>query len=240
MLKNPNLGKVTRVFVTSILCVFVFTAASFIAQQFIENDTVSSLIGYTPLVAMAFLFTFGGLRAGYITGIRGKNLLSGFGRGVKTIAPAIPLIVFVLAITYVLKKGMILDTILYHIYNLIQDFSPVQALLMIMLVVIVIEFFIGSGTAKAFLLMPLILPCKNAQYHRSVYRFGFLSRRRILQCALSDKRNYDYLHRNDKRYIRKVPEMVVEALRGNLCGFCGADMACREDRILLILRKNSK
>ena len=158
VLKNPNLGKATRVFVTSILCVFVFTAASFIAQQFIENDTVSSLIGYTPLVAMAFLFTFGGLRAGYITGIRGKNLLSGFGRGVKTIAPAIPLIVFVLAITYVLKKGMILDTILYHIYNLIQDFSPVQALLMIMLVVIVIEFFIGSGTAKAFLLMPLILP----------------------------------------------------------------------------------
>ena len=156
MLKNPNLGKATRVFVTSILCVFVFTAASFIAQQFIENDTVSSLIGYTPLVAMAFLFTFGGLRAGYITGIRGKNLLSGFGRGVKTIAPAIPLIVFVLAITYVLKKGMILDTILYHIYNLIQDFSPVQALLMIMLVVIVIEFFIGSGTAKAFLLMPMI------------------------------------------------------------------------------------
>lgn len=158
VLKNPNLGKATKVFVTSILCVFIFTAASFIAQQFITNESIASVIGYTPLVAMAILFTFGGLRAGYITGIRGKNLLSGFGRGVKTIAPAIPLIVFVLGITYVLKKGMIIDTILYNIYNLIQGFSPVQALMMIMLVVIVIEFFIGSGTAKAFLLMPLILP----------------------------------------------------------------------------------
>ncbi|MCQ2484995.1 MAG: AbgT family transporter [Clostridia bacterium] len=158
VLKNPNLGKATKVFVTSILCVFIFTAISFIAQQFITNESISSVIGYTPLVAMAILFTFGGLRAGYITGIRGKNLLSGFGRGVKTIAPAIPLIVFVLGITYVLKKGMIIDTILYNIYNLIQSFTPVQALLMIMFVVIIIEFFIGSGTAKAFLLMPLILP----------------------------------------------------------------------------------
>lgn len=158
VLKNPNLGKATKVFVTSILCVFVFTAISFIAQQFITNESISSVIGYTPLVAMAILFTFGGLRAGYITGIRGKNLLGGFGRGVKTIAPAIPLIVFVLGITYVLKKGMIIDTILYNIYNLIQGFTPVQALLMIMFVVIIIEFFIGSGTAKAFLLMPLILP----------------------------------------------------------------------------------
>ena len=158
VLKNPNLGKATKVFVTSILCVFVFTAISFVAQRFITNDTVSTYVGYTPLVAMALLFTFGGMRAGYITGIRGKDLFSGFARGVKTIAPTIPLILFVLGITYVLKKGMILDTILYNIYNLIQGFSPVQALLMIMLVVIIIEFFIGSGTAKAFLLMPLILP----------------------------------------------------------------------------------
>lgn len=158
VLKNPNLGRATRVFVTSILCVFIFTAASFIAQRFITNDSISQIVSYTPLVAMAVLFTFGGMRAGYITGIRGKDLFSGFIRGVKTIAPAIPLIVFVLGITYVLKKGMIIDTILYNIYNLIQDFTPVQALLMIMLVVIIIEFFIGSGTAKAFLLMPLVLP----------------------------------------------------------------------------------
>jgi len=158
VLKNPNLGKATKIFVISILSVFAFTAASFIAQRFVENETISTYLGYTPLVAMALLFTFGGTRAGHIAGIKGKALFNSFVRGVKTIAPAIPLILFVLGITYVLKKGMILDTILYNIYNLIQDFTPVQALLMIMLVVIVIEFFIGSGTAKAFLLMPLILP----------------------------------------------------------------------------------
>lgn len=158
VLKNPNLGKATKAFLVSILCVFAFSAVSFIAQHYIKNDSISTIVGYTPLVAMAILFTVGGLRAGYITGIRGKNLLGGFVRGVKTIAPTIPLIVFVLGITYVLKKGMIIDTILYNIYNLIQDFSPVQAILMILLVVIALEFFIGSGTAKAFLLMPLILP----------------------------------------------------------------------------------
>lgn len=158
VLKNPNLGRATRAFVISILCVFAVTAGSFIAQQFIENEAVATYLGYAPMAAMAILFTYGGLRAGSIAGIRGKKLAKGFGDGAKAIAPCIPLIVFVLAITYILKKGMIIDTILYNIYNLIQDFTPIQALLMIFVIVIVLEFFIGSGTAKAFLLMPLILP----------------------------------------------------------------------------------
>jgi uncharacterized ion transporter superfamily protein YfcC len=158
ILENKNLGKATRVFVSAILGVFGITAACFIARQFIKNEAVSTLLSYAPMAAMAILFTVGGLRAGYVAGIRGKKLAKGFGEGAKAIAPCVPLIIFVLAITYILKKGMIIDTILYKIYNVIQNFTPVEALLMIFAVVIILEFFIGSGTAKAFLLMPLVLP----------------------------------------------------------------------------------
>ena len=63
-----------------------------------------------------------------------------------------------MAITFLMREGKIIDTILYHIYNGISGFGPVAALLMISLVVLVMEFFIGSGTAKAFLIMPLVLP----------------------------------------------------------------------------------
>ncbi|MBP9987921.1 MAG: YfcC family protein [Ruminococcus sp.] len=158
VLDNPNLGKATKTFVVSILCVFVATAVSFIAQQFIKDSSISSIVSYTPMVAMVILFTFGGLKAGSITGMNKKELWKNFSQGAKTIAPCIPLVLFVIAITYILKRGMIIDTILYIIYNLVQGFGPIKALLMIFLIVIILEFFIGSGTAKAFLLMPLVLP----------------------------------------------------------------------------------
>lgn len=158
VLDNPMLPKATKTFVACIFCVIVLTVISFIAQRLIADATIATIVSYTPLFAMAVLFTYGGLRAGHIAGIKGKKLLNGFGEGIKTILPCLPLILFILGITYILNKGMILDTILYYIYETIKDFSPVESLLMITLVVIVIEFFVGSGTAKAFLLMPLILP----------------------------------------------------------------------------------
>ncbi len=158
VLDNPMLPEATKTFVMSISGVVVLTIISFIAQRFIPNPDIASIVSYTPLVAMAVLFTFGGLRAGSIAGIKGKNLLKGFWEGVKTILPCVPLILFILGITYILNKGMIIDTILYYIYEAIKGFSPTQSLLMITAVVIIIEFFVGSGTAKAFLLMPLILP----------------------------------------------------------------------------------
>lgn len=158
VLQNPNLGKATKTFIICILSVFVVTAISFAAQQMVGDATLASYISYIPMVAMIILFTAGGLRAGKISGMNGKELAGNFGAGIKTIAPCIPLILFVLAITYILKRGMIIDTILYNIYNAVQGFGATKSLLIIFAVVIILEFFIGSGTAKAFLLMPLVLP----------------------------------------------------------------------------------
>lgn len=158
VLDNPMLPKATKTFVISISGVIVLTIISFIAQQFIPDADIAQIVSYTPLLAMAVLFTFGGLKAGSIAGIKGKRLLKEFGDGVKTVLPCLPLVLFILGITYILNKGMIIDTILHTIYEAIKGYTPTQALLMVTAVVIIIEFFVGSGTAKAFLLMPLILP----------------------------------------------------------------------------------
>ena len=128
---------------------------------FILLDFVLSLGGLLSLPAMAVLFTAGGLLAGYFTGLRGKELLKSFLQGAKTIAPAIPLIVFVLAISYILNEGKIMHTILFHIYNVMQGLSPFTAILLLFLVIALLEFFIGSGTAKAFLIMPLVAPLSD-------------------------------------------------------------------------------
>lgn len=57
-----------------------------------------------------------------------------------------------------MTEAQILDTILYHSTAWIDSLPGLTAVLFIYLVVMVMDFFISSGSAKAFLLMPLIIP----------------------------------------------------------------------------------
>ena len=157
--ENEQLRLATKRFLTCIALVVVIAVVSFVLQRItaIPFD-VREYISYAPMAGMAILFTIGGLIAGHTAGIRGKNLLRSFLQGAKTIAPVAPLIIFVMAVTFLMREGKITDTILYHIYTGINGFNPAISLLLISLVVLAMEFFIGSGTAKAFLIMPLVLP----------------------------------------------------------------------------------
>ncbi len=121
-------------------------------------DFVLGAEGMVSLPCMAVLFTVGGILAGHFSGLRGKKLLKSFGEGIKTIAPIIPVIVIILSITYILDQGNIIPTILNFVYNLIQGVSPYAAILMLFAFIVILEFFVGSGTAKAFLIMPIVLP----------------------------------------------------------------------------------
>jgi uncharacterized ion transporter superfamily protein YfcC len=124
----------------------------------ITLDFILGVGGTLSMGGIALFFVLGGILAALFTGMRGKALLSGFGQGIKSIAPALPLIVIVISIAYILNTGKIMHTILYHIYNLLQNVSPFGAVLMIFVFIALLEFFIGSGTAKAFLVMPLVIP----------------------------------------------------------------------------------
>lgn len=158
-LNNPALKKATKTFVGCVGGVLLIVAVSFALQKVDAiSDSVKELINYLPLVGMAILFTVGGISAGYIAGIRGKALGGGFLEGVKTIAPCLPMIWAILSITYVLQEGNIIHTILYHVYNLTSSMSKTGALFAIFLFVVALEFIVGSGTAKAFLIMPIVLP----------------------------------------------------------------------------------
>lgn len=151
ILNNAQIRKGTKAFLTCILIDVIF----------IILDFVLSAGGMISLPAMAVLFTTGGLLSGYFTGLRGKKLGLSFLQGAKTIAPAIPLIIFVIAISYVLSEGKIMHTLLYNVNNLMQGLSPYAAILLLFLLIAVLEFFVGSGTAKAFLIIPLIAPLSD-------------------------------------------------------------------------------
>jgi len=157
LLEDKNLRKAAMTFVGCVLGVFAAVAVSFALQGRVP-ESLAGFIGYLPTIAMALLFTIGGLLAGRITGLRGKKLLAAFGQGVKAIAPAIPLLLLVICVTFVLSEGKIIHTILYWVYELMKGLTPAASLLVLFLFVMVLEFFIASGSAKAFLIMPIVLP----------------------------------------------------------------------------------
>ena len=121
-------------------------------------DFVLGTEGGISLPGMALLFTIGGLLAGHFAGFNGKKLAKSFGEGIKTISPIFPIIIIILSITYILDQGNIIPTILNFVYNLLQGVSPYAAILLLFIFIVVLEFFVGSGTAKAFLIMPIVLP----------------------------------------------------------------------------------
>ena len=158
-LHDKNVAKATRVFVISLCCVLAGTLGAFVVSLFSaksENALLETVGSYGSMACMAIFFPVGGLLAGKAAGLRGKKLLGAFGEGVKTILPVVPLIVFILAITYVLDEGMIMHTMLNALSGAMQGLSPYGVILLMFLFIALLEFFIGSGTAKAFLVVPLM------------------------------------------------------------------------------------
>lgn len=158
-LDNEDTRKATRVFVVFLMLVLVSTVVSFILSIIgvrRSSEIITTIGSYASMGCMAIFFPVGGLIAGHVSGLRGKNLFKAFGEGIKTIVPVIPLIVFILAISYVLDEGMIMHTILNSLSNALSGISPYGVILLMFVFIALLEFFIGSGTAKAFLIVPLM------------------------------------------------------------------------------------
>lgn len=110
-----------------------------------------------PLVAIIFLI------AGVVGGILSeygnfKEILWDLARGFLSMLPAALLILMAMSIKHIMTEGKVMDSILYYASGYIEGLSPNLAVLGLYVLILVLDFFIGSGSAKAFLVMPIILP----------------------------------------------------------------------------------
>lgn len=78
--------------------------------------------------------------------------------GAVSLLPAVLLILMAGSIKYTLVEGRILDTILFRASGLIEGMPEGIAVLFLYAFVLLMNFFISSGSAKAFLMMPLMVP----------------------------------------------------------------------------------
>ena len=76
----------------------------------------------------------------------------------RSILPAVVMILMASSIKYTLEEARILDTILHEAVILAETMPQWAVILFIYLIVLIMNFFIPSGSAKAFMLIPLIVP----------------------------------------------------------------------------------
>ena len=118
---------------------------------------VPALQDYTMIV-VAVTFLLAGIWSVLLSGMKPKLLGSTFVEGLVGILPAVLMILMASSIKYTLEEAGVMDTILFYAVRLADRLPASSIILFIYLIVLVMNFFIPSGSAKAFMLIPLIVP----------------------------------------------------------------------------------
>jgi uncharacterized ion transporter superfamily protein YfcC len=129
----------------------------FIFAVMLAGPFVSAISDFAlPIVGILFLI--GGLGAGFISGAGGKTVWQGLFEGLGGLAPSVPLILMAASIRYIIDSGGITDTILHYAAKPFTNLGAFPAALVVYGLALGIEFFIASGSAKAFLMIPIVMP----------------------------------------------------------------------------------
>ncbi|MEE1087033.1 MAG: hypothetical protein U0L05_07730 [Schaedlerella sp.] len=137
---------------------------------------IKILQDYTMII-VAVMFLTAGILASLTSGMKGSDLGKTFWNGLLSVVPAVLMILMANSIKYTMVEANILDTVLHEAVVAAQLLPKWSVILFIYLLVLVMNFFIPSGSAKAFLLMPLIVPVAqvfgiSAQLCVVAYAFG--------------------------------------------------------------------
>ena len=117
---------------------------------------ITVLQDYTMII-VALTFLLAGMIASVVSR-SGGNLAKMFWNGLVSVLPAVLMILMANSIKFTLVEGKVLDTLLNGAIDIAQTLPRWSVILFIYLIVLIMNFFISSGSAKAFLLMPLIVP----------------------------------------------------------------------------------
>ncbi|HCM96128.1 MAG: hypothetical protein A2X25_04225 [Chloroflexi bacterium GWB2_49_20] len=155
--------------------IFLILFFSLILAVLVASPFITFLSDYAlPLTGL--LFVIGGVGSGLIAGA-GKATWQAAWDGFLGIAPAIPLLLMAASVRYIVQMGGILDTLLHSASTFTANLNPLTAALAIYGLTLILELFISSGSAKAFLLIPILIPLAdlagvNRQIAVSAYTFG--------------------------------------------------------------------
>ena len=123
----------------------------------LSSGFIKALQDYTMII-VALMFLSAGIASVLISGAGLRELGRTFLNGIIAIAPSILMILMASSIKYTMTEAKILDTLLYRAELMAGGMSKAGVVLFIYAICLVMNFFISSGSAKAFLLIPIIAP----------------------------------------------------------------------------------
>ncbi len=143
----------------------------------LSSGFIPTLQDYTMII-VAVMFLIAGIVSTLVCGMSVNGLAKTFGSGVVSMLPAILMILMASSIKYTMEEAGILDTLLHEVVELAGVLPRWSVILFIYLIVLIANFFIPSGSAKAFMMIPLILPIAQI--------FGISSQLCIVAFAFGD------------------------------------------------------
>ena len=113
-----------------------------------------------PILAVSFLVA--GIVCGLLVSEDKKSVFKHIGNGALSMLPAVFLIALASSVKLVMTESGIIDTIMNEVINLLDGKNKFLAVILIYLLILILQFFIGSASAKIFLVMPIIMPITTA------------------------------------------------------------------------------
>ncbi|MBE6596779.1 MAG: YfcC family protein [Ruminococcaceae bacterium] len=144
---SEHLKKTVIIFGASLAAIILYIIAGFFFP----------VLSSVSLPVMGIFFLVGGLTAAAVSHY-GGSIAKDFLSGVGAIAPSGLLIMMAMSVKLIITEGGIIDTILFYLSEKVSGMGRYGAAVMIFLLVLLLNFFVSSGSAKAFLLMPIIAP----------------------------------------------------------------------------------
>lgn len=147
--QKKDFGKVVKVYGYFMLSMVLIIILGF----FIPALSSAAL----PLVAVIFLVA--SITAGILSEYKPVNgMLMDLWKGFSSMLPAVLLILMAMSIKHIMTNGMVMDSVLHYASGKLSGLSPNMAVFGLYILILMLDFFIGSGSAKAFLVMPILLP----------------------------------------------------------------------------------
>ena len=138
--------------------------ATFFAVQgalLVAIACIRAISGFAiPILAASFLIS--GLIAGQIVCKNFKKVLSYFLQGATAMLPAVAMIALASSVKLVMVESNILDTVMDVVLQTLVGKGKFVTILLIYALILFLQLFIGSASAKIFLVMPIVLPITNA------------------------------------------------------------------------------
>ena len=113
-----------------------------------------------PILAASFLIA--GLTAGQLVCKNFRRVLGYFLEGAVSMLPAVVMIALASSVKLVMVESNILHTVMHTVLNLLTNKGTFVTILLIYGLILFLQLFIGSASAKIFLVMPIVLPITNA------------------------------------------------------------------------------